>query len=485
MGIIISQSIKNMVTTYIGFGIGAVNTLFLFTYFLDKEYYGLVSFLLSAANLIWPFLVFGVHSTLIKFFTSYKTRGEQDRLLNLVLLIPLGVALITGSLGLFFYEQLLDYFKGENSLVQPYIWLIFLIALATSYFEIFFSWSKLYYKSSFGNFMKEVFHRFCISLLLFAVYFKWIEVNSFIYAISGVFVIRTIIMAMYAFSLHRPNFSFRFPKNLSPVLKYSALILVAASVATVLLDLDKVMIEYYLPIENVAVYGIAVYIATVISVPQKAMHQITNPLTAEMLNNRDRASLKDLYVKSSLNLFIVSGLIFIWIITNVESLYELIPDEYEISLLVVMLISLVKLYDNFLGNNNSILFNSDYYRIVLGVGVVLVILAFLLNLYFIPEFGIKGAAMASFIAFFLYNTSKIFIVYRKFGAHPFTGLSGLVLLIMSIFTVGFFYLETGFHPILDILIKGSLSGLLYISLIYLLKISPEINNILNRLLKRA
>ena len=78
MGIIINQSIKNMVTTYLGFAIGAVNTLFLFTYFLTKEYYGLVSFLLSAANLIWPFLVFGVLSTLIKFFTSYKTRKEQE-----------------------------------------------------------------------------------------------------------------------------------------------------------------------------------------------------------------------------------------------------------------------------------------------------------------------------------------------------------------------------------------------------------------------
>ncbi|MUP45545.1 lipopolysaccharide biosynthesis protein [Gramella sp. BOM4] len=483
MGVIINQSIKNMVTTYIGFGIGAVNTLFLFTYFLDQQYYGLVSFLLSAANLFWPFLVFGVHSTLIKFFTSYKTRGDRDRLLNLVLVIPLVVSLLIGLLGFIVYEQLLDYFKGENNLVQPYVWLIFVIALSTAYFEIFFSWSKLYYKSSFGNFMKEVFHRFCISCLLFAVYFKLILVESFIYSISGIFVLRTIIMAMYAFSLHRPHFSFRFPKNLSPVLKYSALILVAASVATVLLDLDKVMIEYYLPIENVAIYGIAVYIATVISVPQKAMHQITNPLTAEMLNNKDKSALKDLYAKSSLNLLIVSGLIFIWIITNVESLYELIPDEYEISILVVLLISLVKLYDNFLGNNNSILFNSDYYRIVLGIGVILVVIAFLLNLYFIPEFGIRGAAIASFIAFFLYNSSKIFIVYNKFGAHPFTRSSGLVFLIMCVFTISFYYLNTGFHPILNIIIKGSISGLLFIFIIHLLKLSPEITAMINRFRK--
>ncbi|GAA4324312.1 flippase [Pontixanthobacter gangjinensis] len=485
MGIIINQSIKNMVTTYIGFGIGAVNTLFLFTYFLTQEYYGLVSFLLSAANLIWPFLVFGVHSTLIKFFTSYKTRGERDRLLNLVLVIPLIVGGLIGTIGLIFYKYLLEYFSGENDLVQPYVWMIFLIAMATAYFEVFFSWSKIYYKSAFGNLMKEVFHRFCISILLFAVYFDWISIEVFIFAISGVFVLRTILMAMYAFSLHRPRFSFRFPVNLSPVLKYSSLILLAASVATVLLDLDKVMIEHYLPIENVAIYGIAVYIATVISVPQKAMHQITNPMTAEMLNNRDKKGLKELYEKSSLNLLIVSGLIFIWIITNVNSLYELIPEEYEISLLVVLLISIVKLYDNLLGNNNSILFNSDYYRIVLGVGVVLVILAFVLNLIFIPQLGIEGAALASFIAFFLYNSSKIFIVLRKFKIHPFTLNSIWALILTAIFSFGFYFIDFPVHPILNIALKGTISGILYLFLVYQFRFSEEINAILKRFLKRS
>lgn len=484
MGVIINQSIKNMVTTYIGFGIGAVNTLFLFTYFLDQQYYGLVSFLLSAANLIWPFLVFGVHSTLIKFFSSYKTRGDQDRLLNFVLIIPAVVGLILGVFGLLFYNYLLDYFKGENSLVQPYVWLIFVISLSTAYFEVFFSWSKIYYKSAFGNLMKEVFHRFCISALLFAFYFKWITVETFIYSISGVFLLRTILMALYAFSLHRPKLSLRFPENLSPVLKYSSLILLAASVATVLLDLDKVMIEHYLPIENVAIYGIAVYIATVISVPQKAMHQITNPLTAEMLNNKDKSALKDLYERSSLNLLIVSGLIFVWIITNVNALYELIPEQYEISILIVLLISLVKLFDNLLGNNNSILFNSDHYRIVLGVGVILVIVAFLLNILFIPQFGIEGAALASFIAFALYNTSKLFIVYNKFRIHPFTIKTFWTLFIVTVFSLGFYFIDFPFNSIIEIGIKGILSGIFYLMIIYNFNYSEDINRIISRFIKR-
>lgn len=483
MGVIIKQSFTNLITTYFGFAIGAINTLFLFTYFLEQEYYGLVTFLLSAASLLWPFMAFGVHSTLIKFFTFYKTKQEKDRLLNLILFLPLIVSGVLGLIGVLSYSFLIDYFTPGNGLVRPYIWLIFLIAFATSYFEIFFAWSKLYYKSVFGNFMKEVFHRFCISLLLLAVYFTWITVHQFIYCIAGVFILRLIAMMMYAFSLYFPKLDFKFPQNLSPVLKYTSLILIAASVATALLDLDKVMIEYFMPIENVAIYGIAIYIATVISVPQKAMHQITNPMTAEFLNTKNKKSLEDLYKKSSLNLLIVSLLIFMLIITNVKQLYELIPDEYELSILVVLLISLVKLYDNILGNNNSILFNSDYYRIVLFIGVLLVLVAFVLNLVFIPSFGIEGAAIASFIAFFIYNSVKIWLVHKKFSFLPFTSKTWLVLLVGGILSFGFYFWDFGFHPILNIAFKSILIGICYIGLAYFLNFSSEVNSIINKALR--
>lgn len=474
-----------MVTTYLGFGIGAINTLFLFTYFLEKEYYGLVSFLLSAANLIWPLMAFGVHNTLVKFYTSYKTKQDKDKLLNLILILPLGVSLILGITGYFSYSYLLEYFDAGNELVQPYIWLIYVIAIATAYFEIFFAWCKVNFQSVFGNFMKEVFHRICITILLFGVYFKLINVEQFIYLMAAVFVFRALVLMLYAFSLYVPKFSLVFPANIYTVLKYSALILIAGSVAMILLDLDKVMIEHYLPIENVAVYGIAVYIATVISVPQKAMHQIVHPLTANMLNEKDKKGLEDLYKRSSLSLLVISAIIFILIIVNLNQLYALIPEEYQISTAIVLLISLVKLYDNMLGNNNSILFNSDYYRLVLGVGVVLAIIAFVFNMIFIPKFGIMGAAIATFLAFFIYNTSKIYIVIKKFKMHPFTLKTGYILLFTGILTAGFYYWEFPFHPIINILLKSLLVSLVYIGIAYKFNFSQDVNLLISKYTKRS
>lgn len=483
MGVIIKQSFKNMITTYFGFGIGAINTLFLFTYFLEKEYYGLVSFLLSAANLVWPFMAFGVHNTLVKFYTSYKTKEEKDKLLNLILLLPLGVSIILGLVGVLSYKWLLAYFEAGNELVQPYIWLIFIIAFATAYFEVFFAWSKINYQSVFGNFMKEVFHRLCITVLLFLVYFSIINVEYFIYAMAMVFVLRAIAMQFYAFSLYKPKFSFSLPSNLNTVLKYSSLILIAGSVATILLDLDKVMIEHYLPIENVAIYGIAVYIATVISVPQKAMHQIIHPLTASLLNNNDKKSLKDLYKRSSLTLLVVSAIIFVLIIVNINQLYLLIPQEYQISTVIILLLAIVKLFDNMLGNNNSILFNSNYYRLVLVFGVVLSIIAFVFNLILIPAYGILGAAIASFLAFAVYNISKLLIVLNKFKMQPFTLKTLYILIFTAGLTAAFYFWDFSFHPILNIILKSIIVTAIYTFVALRFGFSEDINLLVRKYTK--
>ena len=76
MGIVLRQSLKNVLSTYLGFAIGALNTLFLFTYFLSKSEYGLVSYVTSTATILSPLIAFGVNNTLIRYYTSYTNKGN-------------------------------------------------------------------------------------------------------------------------------------------------------------------------------------------------------------------------------------------------------------------------------------------------------------------------------------------------------------------------------------------------------------------------
>ena len=140
-----------------------------------------------------------------------------------------------------------------------------------------------------------------------------------------------------------------------------------------------------------AYYSVAGFIAMTVAVPSRSMHQITYPLTAELLNKNDKVGLKNLYQRSSLTLFIVSGLLFLIILLNLNDLYEMLPEAYRNGFIIFIWLGLAKIYDAILGNNNSILYNSDYYRAVLVMGVLLAILTILLNLWLIPKFGLDGA----------------------------------------------------------------------------------------------
>ena len=484
MGIVVTQSIKNTIITYIGFGIGAINVLFLYTKFLSDTYFGLITFILSTANIMMPLMAFGVHNAIIKFYSSFKTKHSQNSFLTLMLFLPLVIIIPFWFIGSFSFELISTWLSKENSIIKEYTWLIFISAIAFAYFEVFYSWAKVQMHTVFGNFMKEVFHRIGITILLICLYYNYISAEQLIYAIVGIYIVRMLIMKLYAFAIRRPTLRFKKIANISEILKYAALIIIAGSVANIILEIDKFMIGQYIEIENVAYYGVAIYIATVIGVPARSMHQITHPLTAKLLNENNKVELKSLYKKSSLTLFIISGLILVLILVNLNELYKLIPVEYSGGLLIVVIIGFVKLFDNLLGNNNAILFNSDYYRVVLVLGVVLAILTVVLNILLIPDYGINGAALATFISIFIYNSAKLIFVYYKFKMLPFSTntLKTFILIVISIAV--FYFWEFQFHPIINIILKSVLIGLSYVFVVYRFNLSEDIKAILKKFISK-
>lgn len=484
MGIVATQSFKNIISTYIGFALGAINTLFLYTNFMSDVYYGLVGFVLSAAYVMMPLAAFGVYNTLVKFYSSFKTRTSLHSFLTLMLFLPLIIIVPISVVGYLGYEVIGNFLSSKNAMIKDFLWHIVIIAAALAYFEVFFAWVKVHLQTVFGNLMKEVFHRMGTMVLLFMLFFEVIEIDQFITCLVVVYTLRMLIMMVYAFSVKLPVLVFKKVNNLKSILKYSFLIIIAGLIATQLLDIDKVMLAKYLHIKNVAYYNVAVFIAAVIAVPQRAMHQILLPLTAKYLNEKKMDRLTDLYKRSSLNLFVVGGLIFLLIVLNINQLYFIIADEYRVGLYIVILISISKLYDSLLGSNNAILFNSDYYRVVLIIGVLVVGLMVLLNVILIPIYGLNGAAIATLIAVFLYNTAKLFFVYKAFKILPFTKETtkiGLVILVTAL--AGYFW-DFNFHPILNICLKSAIIVVAFIITVYRMKLSEDINILINKILKR-
>jgi O-antigen/teichoic acid export membrane protein len=484
MGIILKQSLSNTLVTYLGFGIGAINTLFLYTRFLTPEYYGLVNVILSVSAVIMPLLAFGVPNTLVKFYSGYTDAKASNGFLTLMLILPLFLIFPVALISFIAHDAIADFLATENAIVRNYVWYIFFIGMAMAYFEVFYAWTRIQMKSVFGNFMKEVFCRVGITIFLLLLYLEMISIATFLHLLVFIYLLRTLLMLGYAFTLKKPVLVFTFPSNTNAVLKYSALIILGGSAAIVLLEVDKVMINQFIQIENVAYYSVAVFIATVIAVPSRSMHQITYPLTAKLLNSGNHIELKHLYQRSSLTLYIISGLLFVLIVLNLEELYHLLPEAYRGGLTIVFLIGLSRVYDAILGNSNAILYNSDYYKALLLMGIFLAVATVLFNLWLIPAWGLNGAAYASFIAFFIYNTIKLVFVQLKFKMLPFTKDTVKVSVLLGLLGLGFYFVNFSFHPIINIALKSSILVSLFLMVLYRFRISKDVHEVLTRILHK-
>ena len=483
MGIVLKQSFINTLIVYLAFAIGGVNVLFLYTRFLDGEYYGLVTFLLSAANLLMPITAFGVQYTIVKFYSSYESKIERDKFLNLALILPLLIAIPLGFLGNVFYEQISLLLSEKNAVIKDYTYIIYLVAIATAYFEVFYAWSKVQLRSVFGNFIKEMYNRLAVMALLFCVYFEFITEVEFIYYLTGAYFLRLLIMMLYAFKLYFPKITFSLPSNYKEIFKYSLYIILAGSAGSILLDIDKVMIPSKEEIALAAYYSVAVFIGTAIEAPGRAMLQILQPLTSKAINENNFTEINKLYKQSSINLLLVCGLFFLLVNLNIQELFKLLPQEYSGGKWVVLMISGAKLYKMYLGINGEIIMNSKYYKMLLPLAIGMALSVILLNDWLIDLYSTDGAAISTLVVILFFSTIKLWYVKRKFSITPYSKKTGQLIVLIILVFVSFYFWNFQFHPIVNIILKTVLISVIYLFTVIKLEISLDINKLLSRLIK--
>ena len=485
MGIVQSQSIKNTIITFFGFGIGAINALFLYTNFLGKMHYGIVMTILSGANIMMPLMAFGVQNTLIRFFSHYKSEKEKEEFLTFMLVLPLVFIVLLSATFYVFYEPISRGWITENPSLKPFFWLIPVVGLFMAYFEVFYAWVKVHMQSVVGNFISEVFVRMIVMALLIAVHFHWISKDHFVYSVALAYLVQLLGMLLYAIKIRKPVLRFVIPDNVKEIVQYSLFIIVSGGVAVMLVDFDKVMIPKYLDVGQNALYGVAIFISTVIAVPSRAMTQIVAPITARLMVEGKHDELNDLYKKSAINLQVIGGFIMMLIFLNIKELYHLIPKDYSGGIWVVFMIGLSKFYDVLLGNNNSIIVNTKYYRTVLLFGIFTVVMMIVLNMIFIPMYGIEGSAFATLLTVATYNTIKFIYVVKKMNLFPFT-IKTLYSLGILVVCFGLFYFwDFPFYTIINVALKSILITVFYLFVNYKLAISDEFNGVVTSLLKRA
>jgi O-antigen/teichoic acid export membrane protein len=312
--------------------------------------------------------------------------------------------------------------------------------------------------------------------------FKIFDFHDFVIGFTVSYLLPFLIIFLFLLKSGQvslqPQFGFLDKSMIKTLSSVSLFGLISYSTDIIVFNIDRIMIERLIGLSNTGIYSTAFLFGSIVMVPSRSLFKISTAVIADAWKNSDYKSLGDIYKKSCLNQFLIGILIFLLIAVNLENIMQILPVTYADGKNVIMLISLAMLFNMIIGINGVLIMTSKEYRMNTYLLFLLAALIFILNLVFIPKYGILGSAIATVISKFVINLIRAVYVKWKFGFQPYNYKFGIILVIVGLLYVVHLLLPVFDNFIIDILIRSLLISMLFVLMNYALKTSDELNGII-------
>ncbi len=395
-----------------GFLLGAINVLFLYTRVFTPQAYGTLSFILASATLVFPLISLGVHQTIIRFFEVNEEPGRKALMANSLQLL-VSVSILVFALVYAVESDLRSALEAENSLSRIALFSIAAVGVSMAFFELFFSWAKVNYRSTGGTFLKEVFPRLVISMVLSTHYWLTpLSLEGFIQIVIAVYVIRAFLMGLRAYRLLPFHFFYGLDlKKRINYLWYGALVVVGSGLSMTFLEIDKVMLHSLRNASEVALYTVIVFIATTVAIPLRAVQPVFNAKSAKFLAHGQRQQL-NILVQKAVEISLVLGVFVVALLLVAEPLMlSFLPIAYHEAFAIFPIVLVLKMIDSAFSPAGIVFQYTPFYRWYLLISGLFLVSMVFLNLWMIPNYGIYGAALTSFIIVSFFSAVKVGLAY--------------------------------------------------------------------------
>jgi len=482
MGIIQRQGLKHAIVSYGGVALGILSTIFIYP--KATELYGLFNLIYGGAILCISFFMLGFNIHSVKFFPTFQNEknGHNGFLGFLLTGISVGFFIFLILLPLIKYFLLDVLFeKNENrELFASYFYFIVPIVFLLSFNTTFLRYISNFHRIVIPNILDQFLIKITLPTLCILYLGEFISINSFMIGIVinylTVFV-GLIIYTKWLGQLHL-KIDYKFIKKpLARDLRKNSIFGLLNSLGSqVAFRIDTIMVMAMLNISTGGVYAIVNVISDVITKPYKAISAIASPIISKSLNVNDMEEIKNIYQKSSITLLIVGWFIFLGIWGSIDDLIIIMGREtIQPAKYVVLFLGLAKIVDLATSVNSEIIYYSKKFQFNFYALMFLAILNVILNLFFIPQFGITGAALATFCSIFLFNLAKLIFIWVNFKMQPFTFATLKILLLAGLCWAMIYFIPFNFHPFVNIVLRSVLLTIVYGSLILYFEISPDVN----------
>jgi len=479
MGIIKKDALRTMVLSYLGLILGYLNRGVFFILFLTSTQIGLINLIVSVGLLFAQCANLGTIYAVWKFFPFFRNKEKNNHgfLLLTSIIVSLGVLLFVCIAVLFKDAINIHYQEKSKEFVQYYYWII-PIGIGNVFFLLFDNYLRGMYKNIIGVLSNEIITRLItlFLLLLYGIHFISFEIFLTLHFI--VYFIPAIILLFYLLKKNEIQFSIKsiqIPKRFKKIiLAFSLYNYLNSLGALVVVTLDSLMIASYIGLKETGIYTQIIFLTSALMIPYRSIVRVGSPLVSVYWKNKDMFKMKELFQKiSSVSLFIALFL-FLLIWMNINDLFSFLPKEYTIGKWVFLFLMIGKMLDMYFGINGVIFLTSKKYKFDIIFTIVLIAVVYLLNLIFIPKYGIIGTAISTSISFVIYNIGRLLFVYFAYKIHPFT-IKQVYLILVFVLTLFSYYLifPLTSNPIINILFQSVYLLFTFCSTLYFFNLEPN------------
>jgi O-antigen/teichoic acid export membrane protein len=268
------------------------------------------------------------------------------------------------------------------------------------------------------------------------------------------------------------------------IIKLSLFSIFAGFSSAIVMSIDSIMVNNMLGLSKTGIYSIAFFFGSLLSIPARSINRITSSIVAEAFMNDNIGEIKSLYNKTCNSQFAIGILLFIGIWVNIDNIIHLLPQEYSAGKNVILFVSAGYMIDMATGINQTIIGYSKYYYVEIYFIIITVVLIIISNYILIPIYDITGSAVATAFTITFGNLMRFLFLKIKMKMQPYD-MNSVKLIIISVIALlpGYFmpYLN---NLIIDIAIRSSIVGGIFILLILKMEATPELNSKIRKNLKR-
>ncbi len=492
MGVIQRQGIKNSLVNFFGIALGFFATLFIYP--LDWELYGSIQYWISSAALLVPILRLGSNVLVPKYYPYFEKNnisGFLGMIFQMAAISIVGMSLIILILALIFQDS---GFLQRLQLNQHDALLIYLFCLAFIANNIFQLQAANSRRIVVPDLISNVGFKVFLMTLVLGSYYGFIGREMAGPLLIFFYLGSASLLLLYVISLGKFSVRGFSWKSLTPQFKRELriywLIGVLNSLGLILAyKIDIFIIGSTLDNESVGYYSMFLFMTNVMMVPMNSLSQISAPEISESFEHDDIPRIERIYKKTSNNLLVIGTIILVTIWIGIMFLLEVMNNGKELEPFIYCLffLGIAKIFDLSTSVNHLIINYSRWYRYNLLFLLLVSALNITLNLVLIEDYGIVGVGFATMTSLFIFNSIKTLFIYRKLKIHPFTGRTFVIYgILASGLILGTLLQSTHVFPndVLNLFMYCGLTAGGTSLLFYLLKISPELNAIADKFIKR-